>query len=91
VWTEGTGMQLLADFLTANGVSLPAGHTLYDCRAVSADGLTFGGAIIGPSGLQGFVSTIPTPGTVSLFSGVFLVAVRKRPTRGLSHTVENGT
>lgn len=62
VWTQATGTMSLSDYLTANGVALPAGVTLGNCTAVSADGRTFGGVAGIPSGGgQGFVATVPAP------------------------------
>ena len=43
IWTPGTGMQYLSDYVTAHGVTIPAGWTLLSANAVSADGKTIGG------------------------------------------------
>jgi len=63
VWTQGTGMMRLSDYLVANGVTLPAGVNLETCTAVSADGLTFAGYTRAAGGIGniGFVATIPPP------------------------------
>jgi uncharacterized membrane protein len=44
VWTAGSGMQALADWLVQLGVSLPDGLHLTDVHDVSADGTTLAGA-----------------------------------------------
>jgi len=61
VWTQSTGMMRLSDYLTANGVAVPAGVTLNAVTAVSADGRTFAGYTEGSMGRQGFVATISSP------------------------------
>lgn len=43
IWTPSTGMQYLADYATAHGVTIPANWYLGTALAVSADGLTIGG------------------------------------------------
>jgi uncharacterized membrane protein len=79
VWTPATGIVRLSDYLTANGVVIPAGLTLGQCHAVSADGKTFGGTIDnGPFGIQGYVATVPAPGALSLLGFAGLLAARRR-------------
>jgi uncharacterized membrane protein len=43
IWTPATGMQKLADYATAQGVTIPDGWTLQTADAISADGKTIGG------------------------------------------------
>jgi uncharacterized membrane protein len=79
VWTASTGIVPLATYLTANGVTIPAGLQLFDCTAVSADGLTFAGYTAdGPFGVQGFVATIPSPGAIGFLAIGALAAGRRR-------------
>jgi uncharacterized membrane protein len=64
VWTPSTGSISLADYLAANGVTIPFPLVLEHCTAVSADGTAFAGyttSNAGAGGVQGFVATIPTP------------------------------
>jgi uncharacterized membrane protein len=42
-WTPEGGMQLLADYLAAQGVAVPAGWNLQSGNGISADGKTIGG------------------------------------------------
>ena len=81
VWTPGTGMVPLADYLTANGVTIPAGWTLRDCTGVSADGMTFVGYGASDTRAGGFIATIPSPGPLAVgLAALPLVARRRRPT-----------
>ncbi|MGH8173967.1 MAG: hypothetical protein ACREPX_12565, partial [Rhodanobacteraceae bacterium] len=50
VWTPGTAMQLLTDYATARGVTIPDGWALISANAVSADGLSIGGWGVNPAG-----------------------------------------
>ncbi len=81
VWTQQTGMTKLSDFLTANGVTIPAGLNLFTCTAISADGMTFAGytrATVDNPQVQGFIATIPTPGTLAALGLAGVVATRRR-------------
>ena len=51
IWTQGTGMQLLSDYATAHGATIPAGWTLSAATAISADGQSIAGWGLGPTGL----------------------------------------
>ena len=74
VWTSETGAISLADYLTQNGVSVPAGVTLTDAFAVSADGRTFSGS----SSQGAFVATIPSPGAAAwLIAGLGVARARR--------------
>lgn len=78
VWTSSTGFITLANYLAANGVTVPAGVTLTNCTAVSADGRSFVGFTQGSLGIQGFFATIPAPGTLGMLPFVGLLAARRR-------------
>ena len=43
IWTPDTGLQPLADYITARGVTIPDGWLLAAATAISADGKTIGG------------------------------------------------
>ena len=43
IWTQDTGLIPLADYVTARGVTIPAGWELAAATAISADGKTIGG------------------------------------------------
>jgi probable HAF family extracellular repeat protein len=70
IWDASNGMRDLQTVLTDLGLG-PAlsGWTLSSAYAISDDGLTIAGSGTGPHGLQGWVATIPEPGT-----GVLVVA-----------------
>lgn len=71
IWTPEFGMESLGIYLTRNGVALPSGSILVDCRSVTDDGLTFGGQIYHDSQYYGFIATIPNVGTsFALFFGL---------------------
>jgi hypothetical protein len=55
IWTPANGMQLLADYATARGVTIPDGWTLKSGGGVSADGQTLAGWGLGPASLGSFV------------------------------------
>lgn len=81
VWTSATGIVPLANYLTANGVTIPAGLNLFTCTAISADGLTFAGytrATVDNPQIQGFIATIPTPSTLAAFGLAGAFATRRR-------------
>lgn len=81
VWTPATLTMRLDDYLTANGVAIPAGVNLLTCTAVSAEGRTFAGWTSGPDGLgpfNGFVATIPAPCTAAVLVSAGAVATRRR-------------
>jgi hypothetical protein len=50
IWTPGTGMQLLREYVTAHGVTIPTGWELISANAVSADGQSIAGWGFNPSG-----------------------------------------
>ena len=52
IWTPGTGLQPLADYVTARGVTVPENWTLAAATAVSADGETIGGWGIDADGIM---------------------------------------
>jgi hypothetical protein len=85
VWDAQHGMRNLKTVLT-NDYNLDlAGWTLTDAR-VSDDGRTFVGAGTDPAGRQqGWIATVPEPGTVSLLvvgSVGLLMRRRRGPIRG---------
>lgn len=55
IWTPETGMQLLSDVVTAQGVVIPDGWTLSSAGGVSADGKMIGGWGLSPTVLTSFV------------------------------------
>jgi uncharacterized protein (TIGR03382 family) len=78
VWTAATGFVSLRDYLTVNGVTIPAGMWLLTCTGVSADGKTFVGRTGGPAGIvEGYVATIPAPSVLPLV-GLSLLALTRR-------------
>ncbi len=66
IWTSERGMVSLADFLLDHGIWAPPDYRLESVRAISGDGLTFGGIarhlVTGHE--EGFVATVPSPATV---------------------------
>lgn len=77
IWIEGLGIQDLTVFATAAGVPLPLGVQLIIPLAISADGRTIAGI---DNSFEGFVVTIPEPGTI--VSLAIAVAVLLGRTRG---------
>jgi uncharacterized membrane protein len=76
-WTPSRGLEPLADYLTANGVTIPSGLELTNLFGVSGDGRTFIGDA-GPLG-DAFIATIPSPGSGVIGGVVTLcLAVRRR-------------
>ncbi len=79
IWTPDRGIEYLTDFLAFHGVTVPSGWTLFECTAVSADGMTFAGWTNVHDGQnQGFVATIPSPASASLGLVALGLAVRRR-------------
>ncbi|CAG1009331.1 hypothetical protein PHYC_03689 [Phycisphaerales bacterium] len=81
VWTPERGMETLVNYLAFHGVVVPSGINLLTCTAVSADGRTFAGWTGPPPGgqvRQGFVATIPAPGSILLFCTAFCAGCRGR-------------
>ena len=60
IWTPGTGMQLLRDYVIAHGVTIPDGWDLTSANAVSGDGQVIAGWGFGPNGLDSFVIDLHT-------------------------------
>src|SRR5690606_4771523 len=42
IWTPESGLELLSDYVTARGITLPEGWMLASANSLSADGLTIG-------------------------------------------------
>lgn len=80
VWTSATGFVPFADYLSLNGISVPAGYSIRDVNAMSGDGRTFCGEFgIGNLPGQAFVVTIPAPGAPAiLFALLAPLASRRR-------------
>jgi hypothetical protein len=77
IWSDVGGFARLTDFFTAAAVDF-SGWTLTSVSKMSADGLTFAGVGINPSGVtETWIATIPAPGTV-MAMGIGLIAVRRR-------------
>lgn len=81
IWTSQTGIIRMSDFLASHGVDVPSGLNLEYCTGISADGNTFVGWCSGGSMPQGFVATIPAPGSAGLLAA-WMLAGRRRRARG---------
>lgn len=77
IWTPDRGTEPLAAYLAYHGIAVPAGVTLREARAVSADGRTIAGWTIGAVS-QGFVVTIPAPGSLVLVLAGLVAGRRRR-------------
>ncbi len=80
VWTPGTGMVLLSDYLVGHGIAPPVGWDLQFVNAVSGDGLTFAGRAYHPltSHGEGFIATIPAPMTALVLACLPFCSPRRR-------------
>jgi len=75
-WREGVGTVSLRDYLIANGVTGLDDWVLFGANAVSTDGHTILGYGINPDGHgEGFVATVPEPGTTVLATMACLFTV----------------
>ncbi len=65
IWTPATQMIRLTDYLALHGVAVPADFNPLYVYAISGDGLTFAGSgrNLSANVFEGFVATIPSPGT----------------------------
>jgi probable HAF family extracellular repeat protein len=59
LWTRATGMMLLSDYLTANGVTAHRVWKLTDFSYVSPDGKRLAGTGLSPQGPQSWIVTLP--------------------------------
>jgi probable HAF family extracellular repeat protein len=59
IWTQATGMVLLTDYLTANGVTAHQGWKLTDVSYISPDGKRMVGTGISPQGATSWIVTLP--------------------------------
>jgi probable HAF family extracellular repeat protein len=74
IWRADIGFVDFNQYLTSNGVVLPPDYVVGSVTGVSDDGMTFCGDARSISGLnpgEGFVATVPAPGT----TGVILVGL----------------
>jgi probable HAF family extracellular repeat protein len=79
VWTPGTGMVRMTDFLSMYGVSTPSGWDRFEIFAISGDGRTLAGSGFNPSGAEeAFVATIPAPATLTILAIPALLLQRRR-------------
>jgi probable HAF family extracellular repeat protein len=80
VWSSSGQATLLADYLAASGVTVPAGYRLEQIYAISGDGLTFAGQAknLTANTWEGFVATVPAPGSVLV---LLLPAIARRRRR----------
>lgn len=81
IWTQSDGVQLLSDYLAANGVTIPMNVALETCTDMSADGMTFSGraSLNGdPFTTFGYVVSIPSPTTLLTLGGFLVYCRRKR-------------
>jgi len=79
IWTASTGIIRLDNYLTSNGVTIPAGVNLEVATSISADGRTFGGyTSSGAISVGGWVATVPAPGVVTVLALAGLFAARRR-------------
>lgn len=78
IWDSVHGIRELASILTAVGLDL-TGWTLHAVRGVSSDGRTLVGVGRNPSGeTEGWLATLPEPGTGLLLLCGLVAAARKR-------------
>jgi uncharacterized membrane protein len=81
VWTAQTGLISATQFLTDNGVTLPAGFLITDFAAISADGSTIvGNGLDANFNSQAFLIHIPEPSGLGLLGLALPLLVRCRKT-----------
>jgi len=85
-WTQSGGMQRITDWLTAAGVSVPAGWILRNATGISADGSVIVGIGVYDGQERAWraeVTAVPVPAAAWLFgSGLFgLIGVARREMR----------
>lgn len=79
IWTPSRGMEPLSAYLSFHGITVPSGINLLTATAVSADGRTIAGYTGPPgAGIQGWVVTVPSPGSVLVLSALPLARSRRR-------------
>lgn len=78
IWGSDGSVMTMVDYLAGFGISV-SGWQLTSATAISADGLTIAGDGINPAGGQeGWVVTIPAPGSVMGLMGMAVVKKRRR-------------
>ena len=82
-WTQAGGMLRVADWLSAAGVVVTAGHTLNYANAVSADGSVVVGSSTGPNGLEAFLARVSVIGSGVINPVVFNQGVLDTGSRAL--------
>ena len=82
-WTQAGGMLRVADWLSAAGVVVTAGHTLNYANAVSADGSVVVGSSTGPSGQEAFLARVSVIGSGVINPVVFNQGVLDTGSRAL--------
>lgn len=79
IWQEGIGVQLFADYLTANNVAYEPGFTFAYVSDVSSDGTWFTGWGLNSSfQISSFAVQVPAPGSAGVLALAGLTALRRR-------------
>jgi len=94
-WTQDDGMQRVADWLSAAGVTVAAGYTMTNANGVSADGSVVVGESTGPDGTEAFIACVSSScsGAITLSDVQNSLAGSARAgamSLGVSNTVING-
>ncbi len=78
IWTPLGGWQTPSVYFAAQGFPLPQGWEVSSVASLSADGRTFCGSAFANGRYEGFVLTIPNPGTFFVFAAFSATAFRRR-------------
>ena len=77
-WSQATGMISANQLMTNLGITLPAGFSIREFTAISADGSTIAGIGFEGSNYNSFLVTIPEPAGLALLGLAIPLAARRR-------------
>lgn len=78
IWLEGSGPINFEEYMRSLGYALPPGWVMRGIGDISSDGRTILGLAQNGSFYQGFVATIPCPGSIACMTCIALFASKRR-------------